>query len=79
MTEHLRSSGAANGYELRLVGHLDDHWYDWAAGLTVTHEVDGTTTLRSPCLDQAALHGLLAHVRNIGATLISVRSITVDA
>jgi hypothetical protein len=39
----------------------------------MTHEPDGTTTLRSPELDRAALHGLLAHVRDLGATLLSVR------
>jgi hypothetical protein len=60
------------GYELRLDGHLDDHWSDWGTGLTVDHEPDGTTTLRSPGLDQAALHGLLARVRDLGVTLISV-------
>ena len=50
------------GYELRLEGHLNSHWYDWDSGLTMHHESDGTTTLRSPGLDQAALHGVLARV-----------------
>lgn len=73
MTERITPSEHVSGYELSLDGHLDDHWYDWVAGLTMTHEPDGTTTLRSPGLDQAALHGLLAHVRDLGATLLSVR------
>jgi hypothetical protein len=75
MTERTAPSDSGPGYELRLQGHLDDHWYDWVAGLTMNHETDGTTTLRSPGLDQAALHGLLAHVRDLGATLISVTSL----
>jgi len=72
MTERIAPSDKVPGYELRVEGHLDDHWYDWIADLTMTHETDGTTTLRSPGLDQAALHGLLTHVRDLGATLISV-------
>ena len=64
-------------YELRVDGHLDDHWAGWFEDLTLTHETDGTTTLRALVPDQAALHGLLAKVRDIGATLISVE--VVDA
>lgn len=73
MTERIARSDRVSGYELSLAGHLDDHWYGWVTDLTMTHEPDGTTTLRSPALDQAALHGLLAHVRDLGATLLSVR------
>ena len=72
MTGRITPSEGIPGYELRLEGHLDNHWYDWGAGLTMNHETDGTTTLRSPGLDQAALHGLLARVRDLGVTLISV-------
>jgi len=64
-------------YELRVEGHLDEHWSSWSGGLTVVHEDDGTTTLRGVVIDQAELHGLLAKVRDLGATLISVR--TTDA
>jgi hypothetical protein len=63
-------------YELRIEGHLDDHWSAWFAGLTVIREDDGSTMLRGAVADQAELHGLLAKVRDIGATLISVRAIT---
>jgi hypothetical protein len=63
---------APTRYEVRVGGHLDPHWSAWFGGLTVTHEDDGTTTLRGPVPDQAALHGLLAKVRDVGATLISV-------
>ncbi|QJY49018.1 hypothetical protein [Pseudonocardia broussonetiae] len=72
MTGRITSRDGVNGYELRLEGHLDDRWYDSFAGLTMHHETDGTTTLRSPGLDQAALHGLLARVRDLGVALISV-------
>jgi GTPase len=59
-------------YELRINGHLDQHWSTWFGALTLTHEDDGTTTLRGPVTDQAELHGLLAKVRDLGAGLISV-------
>jgi hypothetical protein len=64
-------------YELRIEGHLDEYWSAWFGGLTLTREDDGSTTLRGQVTDQAELHGLLAKVRDLGATLISVK--TVDA
>ncbi len=72
MTARTTPGDGVCGYVLRLAGHLDHHWHDWDAGLTAHHETDGTTALRAPGLDQAALHGLLARVRDLGATLISV-------
>ena len=72
MTARTTPSAEVSGYVLRLAGHLDDHWHDWGAGLTAHHETDGTTALRAPGIDQAALHGLLARVRDLGAVLISV-------
>lgn len=59
-------------YELRIEGHLDEHWSTWFDGLALTHEDDGTTTLCGVVTDQAELHGLLAKVRDLGATLISL-------
>ena len=59
-------------YELRIGGHLDDHWSDWLDGLSLTREADGTTTLRGDVSDQAQLYGLLTKVRDLGAPLISV-------
>ena len=59
-------------YEIRLKGHLDDRWADWFEGLTFTHESDGTTILSGPVVDQAALHGLLRKVRDLGLPLVSV-------
>ena len=59
-------------YQLRIRGNLDSSWTDWFEGMALTQENDGTTSLCGPVLDQAALHGLLAKVRDIGATLIAV-------
>ena len=59
-------------YEIRLHGHLDGHWAEWFEGLTVAPALDGTTTLSGWVLDQAALHGLLRRVGDLGMTLISV-------
>ncbi len=61
--------------ELRIKGHLDDRWADWFEGLSFTHESDGTTILAGPVVDQAALHGLLRKVRDVGMPLISVRGV----
>ena len=61
-------------YELRVQGHLDEHWASWFGGLTLIHDDDGTTTLHGVVTDQAELHGLLARVRDLGATLISVKA-----
>jgi hypothetical protein len=59
-------------YEIRLEGYLDDQWSDWFDGLTISLEKDGDTLLTGPVLDQAALHGLLRKVRDLGLTLVSV-------
>lgn len=65
----------AGRYELRVAGHLDERWASWFAGLTLTHEDDGTTALRGPVVDQAELHGHLARVRDLGATLVSLSAL----
>ena len=59
-------------YEIRIKGHLDDKWADWFEGLTLTREDNGETLLTGPVVDQAALHGLLRKVRDLGMPLISV-------
>lgn len=66
-------------YEIRVQGHLASRWAGWIDGLTFTHEVDGTTTLRGPPLDQAALHGLLTHIRDLALPIISLRRICPDS
>jgi hypothetical protein len=73
MSQRPRQQSPA-GYEVRIDGHLGEHWSAWFGGLTLTHESDGTTTLRG-AVDQAGLHGLLLRVRDLGVTLISVEAI----
>jgi hypothetical protein len=74
MNQRSRPQAPAH-YELRIVGHLDRYWSAWFDGLTLIHEDDGTTTLYGAVTDQAELHGLLAKVRDLGLTLISVNTI----
>jgi len=60
-------------YELRVAGHLDDHWSCWLDDLDISRRADGTSALTGPMTDQAQLHGLLAQLRDIGAPLLSLR------
>jgi hypothetical protein len=60
-------------YEVRVQGHLNARWTDWVDGLALTREVDGTTSLSGPPMDQAALHGLLARIRDLGLPIVSLR------
>jgi hypothetical protein len=62
-------------YEIRLQGHLGSEWADWFGGLTITREDNGETLITGPGLDQAALHGLLRKVRDLGMTLISAQQV----
>lgn len=64
--------GQAPTYDIRVAGHLDAAWADWFTGLTITPEENGDTLLTGPVVDQAALHGLLRKVRDLGVPLISV-------
>ena len=59
-------------YEIRLKGHLETRWAAWFDGLSLTQESDGTTVIRGSVIDQAALHGLLSKVRDLGLPLIAV-------
>ena len=59
-------------YEIRIKGHLGGQWADWFGGVTITLEDDGDTLLTCPVVDQAALHGLLRKVRDLGMPLLSV-------
>lgn len=59
-------------YQIRLKGHLDAQWADWFAGLTLSLQENGDTLLTGPVVDQAALHGLLKKIRDLGLPLISV-------
>ena len=59
-------------YRIRVKGHLGPQWSEWFDWMTVILEADGTTTLSGPIVDQAALHGLLVRVRDLGLELISI-------
>lgn len=65
-------------YEIRLKGHLEARWGPWFDGLTVTLDENGSTLLRGSLADQAALHGILRKVRDLGLTLLSVNSVEPD-
>jgi hypothetical protein len=62
-------------YEIRVEGILDECWSGWFDGMQVTSQADGVTVIAGPVTDQAALHGLLAKVRDLGRPLISVRRV----
>ena len=84
MTEHNRykpletkcdaksDPGLPTGFQIRIKGHLGHDWTDWFEGLTITLDDNGDTLITGPVLDQAALHGLLRRVRDLGLPLISV-------
>jgi hypothetical protein len=62
-------------YKIRLQGHLSRQWTNWLEGATITLEEDGNTLLTATVADQAALHGLLRKVRDLGIPLLSVNSV----
>jgi len=62
----------AGRYEIRLKGRLEPRWAAWFDGLTLSHDVEGTTVVEGLVADQAALHGLLQKVRDVGLPLVSV-------
>jgi hypothetical protein len=72
MSDTTRGLGDTRGFEIRTQGRISDRWSAWFEGMDLVHEPDGTTVIRCPAIDQAALHGLLAKVRDLGLPLISV-------
>ena len=68
------SDGSAAGlsYEIRVTGHLESRWAAWFDGLNLTTEDDGVTLISGPVVDQAALHGLLTKLRDLGIPLVSL-------
>jgi hypothetical protein len=62
-------------YQIRIKGHLDPKWRVWFEDLTITQEEDGVTLLSGSVIDQAALHGLLKKVRDLGMPLLSVNRV----
>jgi hypothetical protein len=65
-------------YQIRIKGHLGRQWTDWFGGLTISTEKDGVTLLTGQVADQAALHGLLRKVRDLGLPLLSVNRVELD-
>jgi hypothetical protein len=66
-------------YEIRVKGHLGARWAAWFDGLSLTTEEDGTTIISGPVVDQAALHGLLHKLRDVGIPLVSLIQLPTDA
>jgi hypothetical protein len=66
------NEGGGSNYEIRVQGHLDARWAAWFDGLCLAHQSDGTTLIQGSVVDQAALHGLIGKVRDLGLPLIAV-------
>jgi hypothetical protein len=66
-------------YEIRVQGHLDQHWSAWFDGLTISYDADDNTVLRGPLVDEAALHGVLIKVRDLALPLLAVSRENTDA
>ena len=62
-------------YRFRVKGHLDGRWSDWLGGLAIHLQEDGTSVLVGPVVDQAALHGVIIRIRDLGLPLLSVRQL----
>ena len=77
----MNGSATADGplrYRLHVAGHLDHHWSAWFGGVELIRQDDGTTTLAALVSDQPELHELLAKIRDLGVTLISVAAVDPD-
>ena len=75
MSNHINSGsdpGRPTIYQIRVKGHLGPQWTDWFEGLVITLEDNGETLLSGVVVDQAALHGLLRRIRDLGMPLVSV-------
>jgi hypothetical protein len=64
-------------YHIRLKGHLDDHWSAWFGNLTISNEADGEAVLRGQLPDQAALHGVLIKIRDLGMPLLAITTVAI--
>ncbi|MEJ2211625.1 MAG: hypothetical protein P8129_21675 [Anaerolineae bacterium] len=60
-------------YEIRVEGHIGDSWSPWFDGMTIRHEESGETVLSGPLVDETALHGVLAKIRDLGLPLVEVK------
>ena len=70
--------GQPTVYQIRIQGHLGNQWTDWFEGLRITREDNGDTLITGPVVDQAALHGLIKKVRDLGMPLLSVDRVQPD-
>jgi len=70
-----RDADQAMIYQIRIKGHLGSRWMDWFDGLMITMEEDGNTFLQGPVIDQAALHGILKKIRDLGMPLLLVNCV----
>ena len=68
----------ATTYHIRLKGHLGGYWSAWFEGLTISNQPNGETVLHGPLADQAALHGVLIKIRDLGLPLLAVTSVATD-
>ena len=66
-------------YEIRVKGHLDQHWSAWFDGLAISYDAEENTVLRGPLIDEAALFGVLIKVRDLGVSLLGVNRVAVDS
>ena len=73
------ADGAVPRYEIRVAGRLAPRWSAWFDGLTIATDPDGTTVIRGPVVDQAALHGLIQKLRDVGIPLLALTRLPTDA
>jgi len=73
LTKKVVSFMSGGNYEIKVAGHLDQHWSEWLGGLAIAHD-DGHTLLTGFIPDQSALYGILGQISNLGLTLISLKS-----
>ena len=64
--------------EIRIKGQLDEHWSEWFEGLSIAHTAEGDTILSGDISDQAALHGLLAKLRDLGLSIASANAVEIE-
>ena len=65
-------------YHIRVKGHLDGHWSAWFDGLAISNQENGEAVLRGPLADQAALHGVLIKIRDLGLPLLAITTVATD-
>jgi len=76
--QDMNDLGMVNGdiYEIKVKGHLDEEWADWFGEMNIQHDPCGLTVLTGQIVDQSALHGILARIRDLSLTLVSITRIS---